>query len=65
MSGGHWNYQQKHLDNYIEDLPRIIQAVQDCFNIADLVICGDSSEEKGKDEIFKRIVQLGDDVYGC
>ena len=63
MSGGHWDYQQKHLDLLIEQLPTIIKFVQDCLNEVDLSLSGDKDQERVKETLFSLTATLGDQLY--
>lgn len=64
MSGGHWDYRERELDVMIEQLPNIIQFVQDCLKDADLAISADISEEEAKTRLLVNTKHLGDLLYG-
>jgi hypothetical protein len=62
--GGHWDYQQKKLDQLIEDLPAMLQFVQDCLNAVDLLSTGDVGIETTTEKLIQLTKELGDRLYG-
>ena len=64
MSGGHWNYQNRKLEEYVEKLPLIIAAISLGLEYVDYALSGDTSRDKAKDQLFSLFETLGDKLYG-
>lgn len=65
MSGGRWNYQDQKIDAEIkvEQLPKLLQGLQQCFHLVDWAESGDSSKKDVQKRIYEILLKLGNDLW--
>lgn len=65
MSGGHWNYKDQNIDSSlnIEDLPKIINALKDCFHEVDWAESSDTCRETAEPRIYDILLKLGNELW--
>ncbi|MFA6462363.1 MAG: hypothetical protein WCV90_08945 [Candidatus Woesearchaeota archaeon] len=68
MSGGRWNYANENefdeLISFHEMLKRSLECLKECLSCVDYVESGDSSKEEMKEEIYNKLLNLGDQTWG-
>lgn len=66
MSGGHWRYEDTKIadDVHVKDLPRMLEALRQCFHEVDWSESGDTDRRTAEKRLYDIILELGNELFG-